>query len=372
MYFIEIMTVTLGVLYLGYVVFERLYFIKIRKSFKHVIHVNGTRGKSTTARLIDAGLRECGYRVFSKTTGTIPTMINTSNQEVEIKRYGLANIREQYKMMAKAYREKAEILVIECMAVNPELQYLTQHRMLNADITIITNVLLDHIGDMGSNRDEIADALANTIPRQGYLVIADEEYYKKYSRRIGNDEVKIVVAEDKFHEDQLATYKNNLNLAWAITDILSLDKDRYLKGMKKYYRDPGAFKIFRLENTVFLNAFSVNDPTSTYKVYQDVIQKFTADKITILLNTRNDRPTRTIQSLHLLGDLTFKKLLICGSNKPYVKRFIRKHYPKMVVEEVKKIEDLQKEEVIFGIGNLQGMGLKILQYFEKNGVQYDD
>jgi len=33
---------------------------------------------------------------------------------------------------------------------------------------------------------------------------------------------------------------------------------------------------------------------------------------------------------------------------------------------------LQKEEVIFGIGNLQGMGLKILQYFEKNGVQYDD
>ena len=46
MNFIEIMTVTLGVLYLGYVVFERLYFIKIRKSFKHVIHVNGTRGKA--------------------------------------------------------------------------------------------------------------------------------------------------------------------------------------------------------------------------------------------------------------------------------------------------------------------------------------
>ena len=45
MNFIEIMTVTLGVLYLGYVVFERLYFIKIRKSFKHVIHVNGTREK---------------------------------------------------------------------------------------------------------------------------------------------------------------------------------------------------------------------------------------------------------------------------------------------------------------------------------------
>lgn len=372
MNFIETITVILGVLYLGYVVFERLYFIKIRKSFKHVIHVNGTRGKSTTARLIDAGLRECGYRVFSKTTGTIPMMINTHNQEVEIRRFGLANIREQYKMMAQAYREKAEILVIECMAVNPELQYLTQHRMLNADITIITNVLLDHIGDMGSNRDEIADALANTIPHQGYLVISDEEYYKKYSRKIGDHDVKIVVAKDKFHEDQLTTYKNNLNLAWAITDILSLDQDSYLTGMKKYYRDPGAFKIFKLENTIFLNAFSVNDPASTYKVYADATQKFMTNQMTILLNTRNDRPTRTIQSLNLLGDLSFKKLLICGSNKPYVKRFIRKHYPDMIVEEVKKIEDLKKEEVIFGIGNIYGMGLMILEYFKKNGVQYDD
>lgn len=370
--FFEILTITLGVLYIGYVVFERLYFIKIRKSFKHIIHVNGTRGKSTTTRLIDAGLRECGYRIFSKTTGTIPTMINTDNQEVEIKRFGLANIREQYRMMAKAYQEKADILVIECMAVNPELQYITQHRMLNADITIITNVLLDHIGDMGLNRDEIADALANTIPQNGYLVVPDDEYNKKYLRKIGSDDVKIMVAEDRFQEDQLATFRNNLNLAWAITDILSLDKEKYLAGMKKYYVDPGAFKAFRLENTIFLNAFSVNDATSTHKVYAEVTEKFPSDKITILLNTRNDRPTRTIQSLNLLGELNFKKLLISGSNKPYVKRFIRKHYPDMIVEEVKKVEDLQKEEVIFGIGNIYGMGLKILQYFEKNGVKYDD
>lgn len=370
--FIEIFTITLGILYFGYIVFERIYFIKVRKSFKHVIHINGTRGKSTTTRLIDAGLRECGFRVFSKTTGTVPTMINTKNQEIEVKRWGLANIREQYRTMRKAYREKADILVIECMAVNPELQYITQHRMLNADITIITNVLLDHIGDMGANLDDIASALANTIPEKGYLIVADSEYNKLYTRKIGNNDVEVIVAEERFKEDQLATFKNNLNLAWEVATLLNLNKEQYLVGMGKYYHDPGAFKALKYGDTIFLNAFSVNDPTSTKKVYTEVTKKFSAETVTILLNTRNDRPSRTIQSLKLLGDLSFKKLLISGSNKPYVKRFVRVNYPDVIVEEVKSLEALQKEEVIFGIGNIYGMGLKILEYFEKNGVEYDD
>ena len=68
---------------IGYIVFERFYQKALRKTFKHVIHVNGTRGKSTITRLIDAGLRNCGYRVFSKTTGTIPTIINTSNEQID-------------------------------------------------------------------------------------------------------------------------------------------------------------------------------------------------------------------------------------------------------------------------------------------------
>jgi len=33
------------------------------------VHVNGTRGKSSVTRLIAAGLRSTGRRVFAKTTG---------------------------------------------------------------------------------------------------------------------------------------------------------------------------------------------------------------------------------------------------------------------------------------------------------------
>ena len=39
------------------------------------VHVNGTRGKSSVTRLIAAGLRSTGRRVFAKTTGTMARMI---------------------------------------------------------------------------------------------------------------------------------------------------------------------------------------------------------------------------------------------------------------------------------------------------------
>ena len=369
---LEISVVALCILYIGYLIFERLYFIKIRKSFIHVIHVNGIRGKSTTTRLIDAGLRNCGFRVFSKTTGTIPTMINVENQELVIKRRGLANIREQYRMMYKAYKEKAEILVIECMAVNPELQYITQHKMLNADITIITNVLLDHLGDMGNDLDEIANALAQTIPDKGYVITSDDSYNKMYSRIIGSNDVKIIMAKEYVKENEISTVANNLNMALEVADILSLDKEIYYQGMKNYYQDPGAYRKIKLQETIFINALSVNDPTSISRVYEEVLKKYPPERITILNNNRSDRPTRMIQNLDLLGTLSFNKLIIVGSNKPYIKRYIKKNYPKMIVKEIKNIKELEREDIIFAIGNISGLGMKILQYFEKNGVNYDD
>ena len=173
---LEIMVLVLSIGYIIFLIIEKQYHEKIRKSFKHVILVNGIRGKSTTTRLVDSGLRNCGFRVFSKTTGTIPMMINCNNEQIPVKRWGLANIREQYRTMRKAYKDKAEILVIECMAVNPELQYVNQHHMLHADITLITNVRMDHIGDMGYNLEELADALGNTIPDEGTLIINDSKF----------------------------------------------------------------------------------------------------------------------------------------------------------------------------------------------------
>ena len=169
-----------GILYIIYLIYEKSYNKKIRRSFKHVIHVNGTRGKSTVSRLIDAGLREAGFSVFTKTTGTSPRIIHTDGHESEIKRKGKANIREQIKIMRNAAAEKAEILVIECMAVKPELQLVCQRDIIKADIGVITNARLDHQDEMGHSLNDIIRALGSTIPHNGVLFTADEKAYDFY------------------------------------------------------------------------------------------------------------------------------------------------------------------------------------------------
>src|SRR5450631_4519454 len=52
------------------------------------IHVAGTRGKSTTTRLIAAGLRAGGRRVMAKTTGTEPRLIGPDGTEAPWRRRG--------------------------------------------------------------------------------------------------------------------------------------------------------------------------------------------------------------------------------------------------------------------------------------------
>jgi hypothetical protein len=120
-----IIGISLSAFYIFYVIIERLLINYYRKKIPLIIHVNGIRGKSTTTRLIDAGLRNCGLKVFSKTTGTIPTMINSNNQDVVIKRLGKANIREQIKMLKKAAKENEtlapsanSVFLKECIKVS--------------------------------------------------------------------------------------------------------------------------------------------------------------------------------------------------------------------------------------------------------------
>ncbi len=364
--FVTIVVFVLIFAYLGYIVFEKIYVDKIRKSFKYLIHVNGIRGKSTTTRLIDAGFRACGFKVFSKTTGTKPVYINTNNEDVLIKRWGNANIREQIQMMKKAYKEGAEVLILECMAVKPELQKISEEMILKSDATIITNVRADHLEEMGSDLEDIAYAFSNTIPQNGVLVCGEDKYINIFKENAEKKNTRLFVSPN-YDGDNLETFKENVSCALTLAKALNLDIDKFFEGMRHYHHDIGAYEKIKYNNTIFLNGFSINDPESIKIVYNQVIEEYDYSKMTILLNNRFDRPSRVIQHINLLSTINMKKILVYGSNPNYVIKRLKKSGLNIDINRLKKIEDLLNEDVIFAIGNIGGKGMKILEYFRKNG-----
>jgi len=66
---------------------------------------------------------------------------------------------------------------MECMAVQPQYQWITETKMLHSTVGVITNVRLDHIDVMGYTLPEIAEALGNTIPKHQNLFTAEKFFF---------------------------------------------------------------------------------------------------------------------------------------------------------------------------------------------------
>ncbi|MGL4880735.1 MAG: hypothetical protein ACRC8K_06685 [Waterburya sp.] len=94
-------------------------FGKQRDRIKWRVHVNGIRGKSTVTRYVTAIFRAAGYHSFGKTTGSAARILRPDGQDFDFGRKGYPNVNEQIEILKGFSRQRAEAVVIECMAVNP-------------------------------------------------------------------------------------------------------------------------------------------------------------------------------------------------------------------------------------------------------------
>ena len=338
------------------------------------IHVNGIRGKSSVTRLIAAGLRAGGLRVVAKTTGTRARIIFPDGSEQDLKRRGPANIKEMIAVTRHAAKLETQALVVECMAVQPELQWFCEHRLIKAHIGVITNIRLDHEEVMGTGVDNVARSLCNTIPAAGALITTDEAAKLIMGAMAGTDSEIMALDGSAIKPEQLTGFpyeviNENVALALAVCERAGIDRQTALHGMRQAQPDAGNVTVREIclnnKTATLVNAFAANDPESTLLLWHRYVASRPGQRV-ILLNCRPDRKFRTAQlcrelitvhqtSYILAGDTQFaRQQLLRYGISPY-KLHILPDQPGLI-DLALAVESLPVDDlIIFGAGNVKGV-----------------
>ncbi|MDD3051717.1 MAG: poly-gamma-glutamate synthase PgsB [Candidatus Cloacimonetes bacterium] len=375
-----------------YLTFEHFRHVVNVKRIPIRIHVNGTRGKSSVTRLIAAGIRAGGITTIAKTTGTMPRIILPDGREASIERLFGANIIEQKYVFRYAASLKPKVIVIECMAVNPTFQWVTERKLVKSTISVITNSRADHFDLMGPTVESVTNSLCNTIPENGEFYTSEVEQFPIMKRVADSRKTKIHqicnndVTDNEIKNFHYIEHKDNVALALAVCEKVGVKREVALKGMWEAKPDPGALTKHNIKdrgkNIFFYNVFAANDPDSTVMIWNIITKQLDNEEKIIILNSRADRYFRSVQLLEAFKNLNFTKLLLTGEKTDEVyKEALHMKIPASKLVNVGEIDPRLVYDKVFeltgteshvlGTGNIAGKnkyGAQIVNYFDKKSI----
>jgi gamma-polyglutamate synthase len=330
------------------------------------IHVAGTRGKSTTTRLIAAALRAGRRRVLAKTTGAEPRLILPDGREDIWPRRGPATIREQMGFVRRAAQLGADTIVIECMAIRPEFVFASERHLIEATTTVITNTRADHLEDIGESTEASAQALAWSICANGQLVVSTEATSSALFAHAKARGTTVTVVDTTC----LNPIEADRALALAVATAHGVPAAIAKPAMDAAAPDPGSFRERTLnvegKPVRFANAFACNDVESLQLLWSTVDS---GERPVVLLNARRDRPLRTqhfltflaaqvpMPLLFVVGDPLAARLAHrAGFERDAVRR-LHAHAPDIALREL--AASTPSGGVIWGLGNYQGFGARL-------------
>ncbi|PQO36807.1 poly-gamma-glutamate synthase PgsB [Blastopirellula marina] len=389
-----VLLITTGLL-IGYGIWElyrhrqKLAKIPIR------VHVNGTRGKSSVARLIAAGLRASGMRTCCKTTGTLPRMIVPSGTEYPVFRPSKANVIEQVRIVDMAVEFEAEALVIECMALRPNLQWLCENKLVRATHGVITNAREDHLDVMGPTEKDVAWALAGMVPVKTKLFTAERDHLDVFAHASKDRGTQLIAITEQDVEQitpldlagfMYVEHAENVALALRVCADLGVDRATALRGMWEAKPDPGAMTAHEMDffgrKIHFVNGFAANDPESTERIWKMALERYPeVERRVMVVNCRQDRPDRSQQlgqsvtkwppaDFYVLigtGTYIFAKTATEAGIDP-LKLVFAEDLPAPDIFET-LLEYSGKTSLIMGIANIGGVGLDVVRYFANRSTQ---
>lgn len=356
------------------------------------IHVNGTRGKSSVTRLIAAGLRAGGLRTFAKTTGTAPRVIDAEGNDRIIHRLRSASIGEQVRLMRFFAQEKPDAIVMECMAVQPQYQWISEQQMVQSHIGVITNARPDHLEEMGPTLDNVRLSLANTIPFNGKMIIGENDMVETIAPVANFRNTALTTADESTvtNEDlrdfTYLEHPQNVAVALDVCVEAGVDRKTALEGMKNVKPDLGALIVHKLDfgngPILFVNSMAANDPVSTLQIWNFVERRYPVEgKTCIYLNSREDRRSRTRQLLQLIyEDIKPDRSIVRGQKVDSMVKHVEYHSPQTksdILDDndpmdstIELFKQLSNDSLLFAMGNQVGFGQDLidkLMEFKFNG-----
>ena len=369
-------------LYILFLRIEKANHEKRVRSIPVRIWVNGSRGKSSVTRLIAAGLRGGGKKVIAKTTGTRASFITDNEREQPVIRLGMPNIREQVKIFRKATAEMPDAIVLECMALRPDLQHSEAVHIVKPNVVVITNVRADHLDVMGPSLKDVAKHFLNAIPNGATLFVGDKNMLRSNEKMLRTKSIDIKFSDTNNIPDSIIAdfhyieHKANVALALDVCKKFGVDDKDALRAMLSASPDPGVLRKHSLvidsKEIVLINAMAANDPDSTHMIWQMVDRNY--PEINILVNCRSDRIDRSFQMARLIKErMPADRYILTGSGTEILARRLYKTAAHEKILDIggKTPEDVVKAVAdvvlnmgfIFAMGNTVGYGEEMMQQF---------
>lgn len=340
------------------------------------ILVNGTRGKTSVTRLIAAALNEGGIRAVAKCTGSDPREILPDGTEVETHRPRGARITELFGFVRRAWGLGAQALVVECMAVLPETQQALARQLVRPTITVITNATVDHVEELGATPQDTARGLAFSL-HHGTALVTGEAYFAGWTPLFSPDQGGLPPGYlDRF---TFPVFEENIRLALAAAALAEVSREDALEGMAKARPDIGMAGPFHVGNTVVVNSFAANDPTSTARGYEKAGELVRQGMpLKVVYNHRADRAYRLKGFVPFLQSLLADQPLLyaIGDNPKQACRYFRRRLSMACrpLDPARLVEPAfyEEEQVVFCMGNIKGDGADMIRYCLERHKEPDD
>ncbi|MBP5163661.1 MAG: poly-gamma-glutamate synthase PgsB [Spirochaetales bacterium] len=361
------LVIVLFILILCAGIYENTRLKRLSDKVELRILVNGTRGKSSTARMLIAALNGCGIRTFGKTTGSAARFIFPDLTEEPVpRRHGVRLVREHIILFDKAVKCDAGAVVCECMAIREESQVVVGSKLVRPSITVITNARVDHVDQMGDTEESTAQVLCRCIGPSKDVYTADrniigclksDKNVRIHESGHVRDDLRPVLEEFSF-----PVYEENLAIVLDLCRDLGLDESKVVESVIGAVPDFGMTGPMQARGHDLINGFASNDPKSARKLFDGL----DIGDVTIIYNNRADREFRLPIFRDLMADLGISDLVVIGDNAGKCRRIFSKVLKEGSVRTV-RLKDMTDgfwdscRKSIVCMGNIKGAGERMLE-----------